>query len=84
MDSERASSNSTSPTKLLDIDGKQTEILILGGLSGRIDQTIHTLSYVHKLRNDNRRVYVITDENIGWVLKEVSISAIDDCMYALF
>ncbi|TFK72917.1 thiamine pyrophosphokinase [Pluteus cervinus] len=46
----------------------QYEIVILGGLSGRLDQTIHTLSYLHKLRHSRKRVYVVTDESIGWVL----------------
>ncbi|XP_006459372.1 hypothetical protein AGABI2DRAFT_201549 [Agaricus bisporus var. bisporus H97] len=47
---------------------KQYDIIILGGLSGRLDQTIHTLSYLHKLRKKRKRVYAVTDDNIGWVL----------------
>jgi len=46
----------------------QYHIIILGGLSGRLDQTIHTLSYLHKLRKTRERVFAVTDENIGWVL----------------
>lgn len=49
----------------------QYEIVILGGLSGRLDQTIHTLSYLHKLRKKRKRVYAVTDDNIGWVLDSV-------------
>ncbi|KAF8127048.1 thiamine pyrophosphokinase [Boletus edulis] len=48
----------------------QYETLILGGFSGRLDQTIHLLSYIHKIRNMRSKVYVITDDNIGWVLDE--------------
>ncbi|KAI0072535.1 thiamine pyrophosphokinase [Panus rudis PR-1116 ss-1] len=48
--------------------GDQYEIIILGGLSGRLDQTIHTLSYLHKLRHVRQRVFAVNDENIGWVL----------------
>jgi len=46
----------------------QYDIIFLGGLSGRLDQTIHTLSYVHKLRKDRNRVFVVTDNDVGWVL----------------
>ena len=45
---------------------------MLGGLTGRLDQTIHTLSYLHKLRKTRKKVYAITDENVGWVLDSVS------------
>jgi len=46
----------------------QYDIVILGGLAGRLDQTIHTLSYLHKLRKKRERVFVVTDDNVGWVL----------------
>ncbi|KAJ3739395.1 thiamine pyrophosphokinase, partial [Lentinula detonsa] len=46
----------------------QYEIIILGGLAGRLDQTIHTISYLHKLRKVRERVYAITDDNVCWVL----------------
>ncbi|KAL1690484.1 thiamine pyrophosphokinase [Schizophyllum commune] len=50
-------------------EGKeQHDIIILGGLAGRLDQTIHTLSYLHKLRHKRRRVFAVTDDNVGWVL----------------
>ncbi|KAG6329796.1 hypothetical protein ID866_9295 [Astraeus odoratus] len=49
----------------------QYEIIILGGLTGRLDQTVHTLSYLHKLRKARRKVFVATDDNIAWVLDEV-------------
>lgn len=51
----------------------QYEIIILGGLAGRLDQTIHTLSYLHKLRKTRKRVYAVTDDNVGWVLDSVCI-----------
>jgi len=44
------------------------DIVLLGGLSGRLDQTIHTLSYLHKLRKTRKRVFAVTDDNVGWVL----------------
>ncbi|KAF9565226.1 thiamine pyrophosphokinase Thi80 [Agrocybe pediades] len=47
---------------------EQHDIILLGGLSGRLDQTIHTLSYLHKLRKERKRVFAVTDENVGWVL----------------
>jgi thiamine pyrophosphokinase len=49
-------------------DSQQYHIILLGGLSGRLDQTIHTLSYLHKLRKTRQRVFAVTDENVGWVL----------------
>ncbi|KZT25563.1 Thiamin pyrophosphokinase [Neolentinus lepideus HHB14362 ss-1] len=49
---------------------QQYDIILLGGLSGRLDQTVHTLHYLHKLRKTRKRVFAITDENIGWVLDE--------------
>lgn len=49
-------------------DGVQHEIVILAGLSGRLDQTIHTLSYLHKLRKERQSVFAITDDNVAWVL----------------
>ncbi|KAL4247211.1 Thiamine pyrophosphokinase [Abortiporus biennis] len=50
--------------------GDQYDIIILGGLSGRLDQTIHTLSYLHKLRKKRKRVFAVNDENVAWVLDE--------------
>lgn len=44
------------------------ELLILGGLTGRLDQTFHTLSFLHKLRKTRDKVFVVTDDNVGWVL----------------
>jgi len=49
----------------------QYEIIILGGLGGRLDQTVHTLSYLHKLRRMRGKVFVVTDDNASWVLDEV-------------
>ncbi|KLO13474.1 thiamine pyrophosphokinase Thi80 [Schizopora paradoxa] len=51
---------------------EQNIIIILGGLSGRLDQTIHTLQLLHKLRKERSDVYAVTDDNIGWVLDEGS------------
>ncbi|KAI0806020.1 thiamine pyrophosphokinase Thi80 [Irpex lacteus] len=51
-------------------EGTQYDIVILGGLTGRLDQTIHTLSYLHKLRKIRQRVFTITDDNVAWVIDE--------------
>jgi thiamine pyrophosphokinase len=48
------------------------DIVLLGGLSGRLDQTVHTLSLLHKLRTRRKRVFAVTDDNVGWVLDSVS------------
>ncbi|KAF8738094.1 hypothetical protein AX14_011859, partial [Amanita brunnescens Koide BX004] len=49
-------------------EGSEYELILVGGLTGRLDQTIHTMSYLHKLRKIRKKVYAITDENVGWVL----------------
>ena len=51
--------------------------MILGGLTGRLDQTIHTLSQLHKLRKTRERVFSLTEENVAWVLDEVRLVAFD-------
>ncbi|KAK7690791.1 hypothetical protein QCA50_005891 [Cerrena zonata] len=52
------------------IEGDRYALVILGGLSGRLDQTVHTLSYLHKLRKTRRSVFAVTDDNIAWLLDE--------------
>ena len=46
----------------------QYNVLILGGLGGRLDQSIHTLSYFHKQRKLRRTMMALTDESLAWVL----------------
>ncbi|KAI0734209.1 thiamine pyrophosphokinase [Fomitopsis betulina] len=53
--------------------GTESDLIILGGLSGRLDQTVHTLSLLHKLRTGRRRIYAVTDDNLAWVLDEVRL-----------
>jgi len=48
--------------------GTKFDLVILGGLSGRLDQTIHTLSQLHKLRHERPRTFVVTEDNVAWVL----------------
>ncbi|KAJ8521126.1 hypothetical protein ONZ45_g2172 [Pleurotus djamor] len=55
-------------TELENETGCAYDLIILGGLSGRLDQTIHTMSYMHKLRKQRDHVYVVTDDSVGWVL----------------
>lgn len=50
---------------------QEYEVVLLGGLSGRLDQTVHTLSFLHKLRKTRKSVFAVTKENVGWVLDEV-------------
>ncbi|KAI5981442.1 thiamine pyrophosphokinase Thi80 [Pisolithus marmoratus] len=52
------------------LESREYEIIILGGLGGRLDHAMHTLSYVHKLRRTRKKVFVVTDDNISWVLNE--------------
>jgi len=46
----------------------QFPVILLGGLSGRIDQTISTIAQVYKLRKTRGHVYVATDDDISWLL----------------
>lgn len=46
------------------------DVVLLCGFSGRLDQTVHMLSYLHKLRKSGRRLFAVADENVGWVLDE--------------
>ncbi|TDL25502.1 thiamine pyrophosphokinase [Rickenella mellea] len=52
----------------MDVNPPPQEIVLLGGLSGRLDQTIHTLSFLHKMRAEDVRIYAVTPDNVGWVL----------------
>lgn len=49
----------------------QYQILLLGGLSGRLDQTIHTLSFLYKQRISRPRIMAITDDSLAWILDTV-------------
>ncbi|KAH9928620.1 thiamine pyrophosphokinase, vitamin B1-binding domain-containing protein [Fomitopsis serialis] len=49
-------------------EGIQSDLIILGGLSGRLDQTVHTLSLLHKRRSGRMRIFAATDDNLAWVL----------------
>lgn len=53
-------------------DGVDTpyDLVVLGGLSGRLDHTVHVLAFLHKLRQSGRRIFAVTDDNVGWVLDE--------------
>lgn len=48
--------------------GKHFSLLFFGGLSGRLDQTVHTMSILFKLRSTRRDTFVISDDSLAWVL----------------
>ncbi|ORY22966.1 Thiamin pyrophosphokinase, partial [Naematelia encephala] len=52
--------------------GRQLSLLLMGGLSGRIDQTVHTMSLLHKLRKSRPSSFVLSGESLAWVLDEGS------------
>ncbi|KAH9972800.1 thiamine pyrophosphokinase [Lactifluus volemus] len=62
--------NSTDLMKCIESCKKKRMLRGQIGLSGRLDQTVHTLSYLHKLRKSGRRIFAVTDDNVGWVLDE--------------
>lgn len=47
------------------------DIIMLGGLAGRFDQTIHVVSYMHKCRKRRKHMFVVTNDSVGWCLDEV-------------
>ncbi|WOO76569.1 thiamine pyrophosphokinase 1 [Vanrija pseudolonga] len=47
--------------------GKQFALLFYGGFSGRLDQTVHTMSVLLKLREKRRETYVISEDSLAWV-----------------
>ena len=61
--------------KLSSFSRSQTlhDIVLLGGLSGRLDHTVHILAFLHKLRQSGRRIFAVTDDNVGWVLDEAGL-----------
>lgn len=54
----------------------QIPILLMGGLSGRVDQTVHTMSLLHKFRAKRPHLYVLNGESIAWVLDQVRVGPI--------
>ncbi|GMK59166.1 hypothetical protein CspeluHIS016_0701810 [Cutaneotrichosporon spelunceum] len=50
------------------VSGKTFSLVFLGGLSGRLDQTMHVLSTLFKMRETRRCTYVISEESLAWVL----------------
>ncbi|KAB5590992.1 Thiamine pyrophosphokinase [Ceratobasidium theobromae] len=50
--------------------GSKLDVVILGGLSGRLDHTVHTMSLLHQLRNSRPRIFVVSGESVGWVLNQ--------------
>jgi thiamine pyrophosphokinase len=71
LKSENRYSSCSDEVVFYETDTSKFTVVVLGGLSGRLDQTIHTLSVFHKLRESRPKLFAITNENIGWVLDSV-------------
>ena len=52
-------------------DPLQYSLLLMGGLSGRVDQTVHTMTILHKLRKTRPHTFVISSESLAWTLDQV-------------
>ncbi|KAF9516921.1 hypothetical protein BS47DRAFT_1291536 [Hydnum rufescens UP504] len=66
-------------SKLEEINpGVNYNVIILGGLSGRLDQTIHVLSFLHKERNRRLYTMVVTDDSLAWILNPGSHTIVLD------
>ena len=52
---------------------RQYRLLLIGGLSGRVDQTVHTMALLHKMRKTRPRTFVLSSESLAWVLDAVRL-----------
>lgn len=53
---------------------KEHQLVILGGLSGRLDQTVHTLHALMQLERNRTRTWAVGRESVACVLGKVSDS----------
>ena len=49
----------------------QYDLLLIGGLSGRVDQTVHVMSLLHKLRKTRPHSFILSSESLAWVVDKV-------------
>lgn len=54
----------------------QYDLILIGGLTGRLDQTVHTLSYLHKQRKQRDKIWVVSDDEVAWCLDTVRLPAL--------
>lgn len=50
---------------------EQYELIIYGGLTGRLDQTAHTIHVLFKLSRKRRRTWVVSEDSVTCLLQEV-------------
>ncbi|ORX41277.1 Thiamin pyrophosphokinase [Kockovaella imperatae] len=48
--------------------GRRYSLVFIGGLSGRVDQTVHTMHILHKLRKTRPLTFVLSCESLAWTL----------------
>ncbi|KAF8322593.1 thiamine pyrophosphokinase [Clavulina sp. PMI_390] len=48
--------------------GLKYNVLLLGGLGGRLDQSIHSLSYLLKQRTIRPNMMAVSEDSVAWVL----------------
>jgi len=52
--------------KLCGLD--QYRIILLGGLTGRLDQTAHTIHALHTFRHDRKETWVVSDQSVACLI----------------
>lgn len=62
--------------RIEDASGKHFSLLFFGGLSGRLDQTLHVISVLFKCREKRRDTFVMSEESLAWVL-DAGVHAIE-------
>lgn len=51
----------------------QYDLILAGGLSGRLDQTVHTMSLLHRIRKERDGIMVVSEDSVAWVLDTVGL-----------
>lgn len=77
VESAEATSDSrvgcSSLAEILQLTVVQYDLLLIGGLSGRVDQTVHVMSLIHKLRKTRPHSFILSSESLAWVVDEVCL-----------
>lgn len=55
----------------ISLTDRQQTILLLGGLTGRLDQTIHTLHFLTKMRQSDFTIWAFSEQSMACVIDKV-------------
>ena len=66
----------------IDTHLRQYQLVIYGGLSGRLDQTAHTLHTLYKLRKERQWTWVVSEESLTCVLEAVGLNSLSSLFFS--